>query len=313
MIRSVLRPVAAALFFGLCVAEADAATRLTTTNFVDVGDSVSEMLDTSGLAFSTMLMGSAELAPSVRAASFGGHSAAGTRAPSHFKRTCPGGGTASIDVLDADAGGDLSIGDSFKINCDACVLEGSAVSGRSEFVVAGRRFEGSSEITELDFRFDALGSAEIRWSGAARAALRSDLRRGTESYVVTYRDLAVTRGGHTMRWNFSVDMVRPPIGDQVAKVEGTMTVDGLLLHMRQDDPFVIGGDGHPQSGQVTASGRHGARVEIEALRRRYAYRFFRTANVGATPDAASQSKPCGARREPVSVGVGKQPGDTDGD
>jgi hypothetical protein len=216
MNHSALRPVGAALVLGLCLAQAQAATgRLTTTNFVDVADSVSEMLDTSGLAFSTMLMGAAALPPSARAASFGGRGAAGTLArPQTFKRTCPGGGSASIDVVDADAGGELSIGDSFKINFESCVLEGGAISGRSEFVVAGHRFEGTREITELDFRFDALGSSQMRWTGRARAALRSDLQRGTESYVVTYHDLAVTRGSHTMRWNFSVDMVRPPIGNQ---------------------------------------------------------------------------------------------------
>jgi hypothetical protein len=296
MIRSDWRFVAAALALGLGFTHADAATGLNATNFVDVGDSVSEMLDTSGLTFSTMLMGSAALAPSARAASFGGRGATGTLArPQTFTRSCPGGGVARIDVIDADAGGELSIGDSFKIAFESCVLDGSAVSGRSEFVVAAHRFEGTNEITELDFRFDALGSTEMRWSGFARAALRSDLRRGTESYVVTYRDLAVTRGTHTMRWNFSVEMVRPPIGNQVAKVGGAMTVDGLLLRMRQDDPFIIGGDGHPRSGQVSASDTHGARLEIEALRRWYAYRFFRAANGGAIPDAASQSKSYGAR------------------
>ena len=296
MIRSDLRLVVAALALGLGLAHADAKTGLTEANFVDVGDSVSEMLDTSGLAFSTMLMGAGELPPSARAASFSARGAAGAQSrPQTFKRTCPGGGTASIDVLDADAGGELSIGDSFRITFDSCVLEASAISGRSEFVVAGHRFEGGSEVTELDFRFDALGSTEMRWSGAARAALRSDLRRGTESYIVTYRDLAVTRGTHMMRWNFSVDMVRPPIGNQVAKVDGTMTVDGLLLRMRQDDPFVIGGDGHPRSGQVTASDAHGARLEIEALRRRFAYRLFRPANASVIPDATSQSKPYASR------------------
>jgi len=56
---------------------------------------------------------------------------------------------------------------------------------------------------------------------------------------------------------------------------------------------VIGGDGHPRSGQVSASDKHGARLEIEALRRWYAYRLFRAGNVGVIPDAASQSKPYG--------------------
>jgi hypothetical protein len=285
-----------ALALGLCLAHAHAATGLTTTNFVDVADAVSEMLDTSGLAFSTMMMGSVALPPPAHAASFGGRGAAGTLAkPQTFKRTCPGGGSARIDVVDTDAGGELSIGDSFKLHFESCVLEGSAISGRSEFVVAGHRFEGGSEVTELDFRFEALGSSEMRWTGTARAALRSDLLRGTESYVVTYHDLAVTRGAHAMRWNFSVDMVRPPIGNQVAKVAGTMTVDGMTLRLRQDEPFVIGGDGHPRSGQVSARDRYGVRIEIEALRRWYAYRLFRAANAGVIPDAASQSKPYGAR------------------
>jgi hypothetical protein len=299
MTHSVSRPLGVALALGICLAHAHAASGLTTTNFVDVADSVSEMLDTSGLAFSTLLMGSTALPPPARTASFRGRDASGTVAPlsrpETFKRACPGGGSARIDVIDADAGGALSVGDSFKVSFDSCLLDGNAISGRSEFVVAGHRFEGSSEVTELDFRFDALGSPQMRWTGRARAALRSDLQRGTESYVVTYHDLAVTGGPHAMRWNFSVDMVRPPIGNQVAKVDGTMSVDGVALRLRQDEPFVIGGDGHPRSGQVSASDRHGARLEIEALRRWYAYRLFRAANVGVIPDAASQSKPYGAR------------------
>jgi hypothetical protein len=56
------------LALGICLAHAHAASGLTTTNFVDVADSVSEMLDTSGLAFSTLLMGSAALPPPARTA-----------------------------------------------------------------------------------------------------------------------------------------------------------------------------------------------------------------------------------------------------
>jgi cytidylate kinase len=74
-----------------------------------------------------------------------------------------------------------------------------------------------------------------------------------------------------------------------------MTVDGLPLRLRQDEPFVIAVDGHPVSGQVTASDKQGARLQIEALRRRYAYRFFRPSNDGETADAVSESKPYGSR------------------
>jgi hypothetical protein len=98
-----------------------------------------------------------------------------------------------------------------------------------------------------------------------------------------------------MRWNFLVDMVRPPIGDRLASVKGTMTVDGLLLQLAQDEPYVVGFDGHPRSGQVTASDKQGARLQIEAMRRRFAYRLFRAGNDGDSPNASSESKPYGSR------------------
>lgn len=296
MNRLLPHALGAALAWGLCLGQTHAAPGLTVDNFVDVGDSVSQLLDTSGLAFSTMLMGATGTPPSPRNAAFSASDVPAARArPQKFRRPCPGGGEVLVDVLDADAGGDLSIGDRFKLAFEACVVDGDTVSGRSEFVVAAHRFEGMTELTELNFRFEALGSAQMRWTGMASAALRSDLQRGTESYVVTYRDLAVARGAHAMRWNFSVDMVRPPIGDQLARVEGAMTVDGLPLQLRQDEPFVIGVDGHPRSGQVTATDRQGARLQIEALRRRYAFRFFRSNNDGESADATSESKPYGGR------------------
>jgi hypothetical protein len=292
MKRLALPPLLAALAL-MPLAHAEAANGLSAANFVEVGDSVSEMLDTSALAFSTMLMDSAAMPPSMRTMNLGTVGAPPAPRLRAFKQPCPGGGRVDIVVLDNDASGDLSTRDRFKLDFGACAITGNVVSGHSEFVVVAHRFEGMSEITELEFRFKALGSAAMRWSGAAHAVLRSDLQRGTESYVVRYRDMTVTRGSHAMRWNFSVDMVRPPIGDQVASVEGGMTVDGLPLQLHQDEPFAIAADGQPRSGQVTAGDRHGARLQIEAMRRRYAYRLFGAKNAGELPDSVSQSKPYG--------------------
>ena len=42
---------------------------------------------------------------------------------------------------------------------------------------------------------------------------------------------------------------------------------------------------------MTATGRRGARLEIDAQRRRYAYRLFRATNAGSAPDTASHSPP----------------------
>ena len=287
-----LRPLLV-VFALASVAHAAAATGLSAANFVEVGDSVSEMLDTSALAFSTMLMDSAAMQPPMRTMNLGTAEARPTPRLRAFRQPCPGGGRVDIAVIDADASGDLSTRDRFKLDFGACAITGNLVSGHSEFVVAAHRFEGMSEITELDFRFKALGSAAMRWSGAAHAVLRSDLQRGTESYVVTYHDMSVTRGSHAMRWNFSVDMVRPPIGNQIASVEGVIAVDGLPLQLHQDEPFAIAADGHPRSGQVTAVDKQGARLQIEAMRRRYAYRLFGAKNAGELPDSASQSRPYG--------------------
>jgi len=295
MIQRIARPVGAALTALLCSAAAADPTGLSASNFVDVADGVSEILDTNGFAFSTMLMGLG--APSVHNASLreSGPRALAPPERRRFSMPCPGGGSAAVDVVDLDTDGALSVGDTFKARFDACVVDGNVVSGRSEFVVAAHRFEGRSEVTELDFRFIEMGSTQMRWTGAAHATLRSDLQRGTESYGVSYRDLAVARGPHAMRWNFSIDMVRPPIGQQLTSVKGAITVDGLPLALRQDEPFAIGPDGHPRSGVLTASDSYGARLQIDAQRRWFTYRFFAARNSGESPDAASQSKPYGSR------------------
>jgi hypothetical protein len=198
-----------------------------------------------------------------------------------------------FSVRDADASGDVSTGDRFMTAFEACVIEGSTVAGRSEFVVLDHRFEGSAETTELEFHFKGLGTTELRWSGSARVLLRTDLLRGTERYLVEYRDLAVQRGARGMRWNFGLEMVRPPIGNQVVSVNGAMTIGELHLQLQQDEPFVIPADGFARTGQLTASDAHGARLQVEAGRRRYAYRLFLAGNDGERPDAASQSKPHG--------------------
>ena len=195
-------------------------------------------------------------------------------------------------LVDADAGGDLSAGDRFVTLFESCAMAGDALTGRSEFLVAVHRFEGSTEITELAFRFKDMGAARMRWNGAARAALRTDLQRGTERFVVTYLDLAVSSGPRQMRWGFSLDVVRPPFGNALATLAGAMSIGDLHLRLYQDEPFALAGDGFPRAGQLTLSDGHGASLQVEAERRRYAYRLYRAGR--ETPDAASQSRPYGA-------------------
>ena len=180
-------------------------------------------------------------------------------------------------MRDADGSGELSTGDRFVTIFESCVIEGSVVTGRSEFVVVAHRFEDVVEFTDLDFVFKDLGTSELRWTGPAHVELRIDVRRGTERYLVTYRGLAVTHGQRSMRWNFNLDKVRSPIGD-------------LRLHLRQDDLYAIPGDGFPRSGQLTASDGRGAQLQVEAERRPYAYRLFLAGNHSEVPDSTSQSK-----------------------
>lgn len=196
-------------------------------------------------------------------------------------------------MRDADGSGELSTGDRFVTIFESCVIEGSVVTGRSEFVVVAHRFEDVVEFTDLDFVFKDLGTAELRWTGPAHVELRIDVRRGTERYLVTYRGLAVTHGQRSMRWNFNLDKVRSPIGNQVASVSGEMTIGDLRLHLRQDDLYAIPGDGFPRSGQLTASDGRGAQLQVEAERRPYAYRLFLAGNHSEVPDSTSQSKPYG--------------------
>jgi hypothetical protein len=292
--------VATAIAFAGAPSPARDSAGLGITNYVDVGDTLTDLLSTSGLAFSTMVIGAPSArdttdARPVRASIRTAPATPAAPAPFVVETACPAGGSVKATMTDTDGSGGLSTRDRFVTVFDACLVDGAVVTGRSEFVVAVHRFEGSVEITELDFRFTELGTADLRWSGPARVTLRHDLVRGTEHYVVHYRDLVVTRLKRPMTWNFTLDMVRPPIGEQVARLDGKLSLGELRLRLYQEEPFVIAASGFPRSGVMSAIDERGARLQIEAGRSRYAYRLYRAGHRGDIPDSTSQSKPYGKR------------------
>ena len=285
----------AALLCGFCV-NATAAAGLAVDNFVEIGDSVTDMLAASGLAFATLELGSAAGDPGAQPL----HASLRPTAPAGpsgraVQTACPRGGQVRTTLFDTDDDGTLSRGDRFVTVFEACVTDGGVLTGSSEFRVAAHRFDGAVEVTELEFRFVGLGTPELRWSGPARAVLRSDLLRGTDRYTVHYHDLAVTRAAQTMRWNFTLDMLRPPIGAQVISLDGALSVGALPLRLHQDEPYLLSTDGFPHSGQLTASDPRGARLQVEAGRRRYAYRLYHAGNHGEVPDSVSHSRSYGRR------------------
>jgi hypothetical protein len=286
--------LAGALACALAVPTTGAERTLTASNFVDVGDALTDVLVTSGLAFSTLVGGTTSGLPVwARVAAF--QPPMSEIPPPRASSPCPGGGQVATRMHDEDRNGAFSVNDRFVTVFESCVIDGRLVTGRSEFVVATHRFDGPAEVTELEFRFRELGTTDLRWTGAARVTLRSDLRRGNEHHVVQYRDLAVIRGARHMRWNFALDVVRPPIGEQVARLDGGLTVDGLRLALNQDEPYVIASSGYPRSGQLTARDRVGTRLQVEAGPRAYRYRFFEARNTGEHPDASSRSRAYGVR------------------
>ncbi len=273
-----------------CMVRAQGSPGLDLANFSEVGDGITDMLNTSGLTIAALEVGSAgSRAAGLRRASI--EALAPDDATQTVENPCPGGGSVSVSTTDVDASGDLSAGDRFTSVFKSCAVDGGVMTGRSGFVVSAHRIEGSAEVVEFDFNCEDLGTKDLRWSGLAHLVLRSDLKRGTEHYRVTYRDLAVTHGARRMRWNFSLDVVRPPIGSGVAGVDGEASIDGIHLTLRQDEVFVVSSSGLPASGQVTAYDGHGARLQVEAGRRRYAYRLFLAGNAGAVPDAAAPGRP----------------------
>ena len=283
--------LAAAALLALGAQAKDAG--LTRANFAAVGDSVADMLDTSGLAFSTMVMVAlAEGTARPRAAAYLTPPPASAQS---IRLPCPGGGSLQASLRDVDGSGDLSAGDRLNTLFDACAMDGSVVTGRSELLVAAHRYEGGTEVTELELRFDELGTRDMRWSGAAHVELRSELQRGAERYVATYLDLAVRRPQGDMRWNFRLEVLRPPLGEQLASVDGAMSLGELHLRLHQDTPFLSGADGVARAGQLSASDERGARLEVEAVGRRYDYRLYRAGNDGASPDAAAAGRPFGSR------------------
>jgi hypothetical protein len=285
--KPALRRLAAAVCTALCTATATAALAaagLTRGNYVEVADTIVDMLDPSPLVFSTLLLGRSGAPQPVSLA---------TGRTQAFSTPCPGGGSVAASVADRDASGDVSVQDRFVTVFNACRVDAEVISGSSDFVITASRSLNGVETTELAFRFHHLGSRAMRWDGSARVVLKSDLKTGAEHYVVTYQDLAVTRGTQATRWNFTLETHRPPLGDHTALVTGSMTLNHAVLQMVQDDPFVIAPGGRPRAGLLTATDAAGDRVEIEAGSRRYDYRFFARGNRGGAPDSRSQSRPHG--------------------
>ncbi len=272
----------------LCAAAsaAPAANGLATANYVEVGDAIVGMLDTSALAFSTMLLGTSG-APMPLLASFAKTPSARVQP---FSAPCPGGGTVSGSIRDRDASGDVSVHDRFVTVFDHCSTDNEIVSGSSEFEITAHRVEQEVETTELAFRFHHLGSDAMRWTGSASAALQTDLKTGSEHYAVTYQDMVVTRGAQTYRWRFTLEMHRPPLGDHTAQINGVLLLAHDVLRLAQDDQFVLAPGGRPRSGQLTATDEQGARLQVEAATRRYKYRLYDRANRGELPNSSSQSK-----------------------
>jgi hypothetical protein len=283
------RALAAALLLGTGVTLARDTTTLTHANFVEMGDLVTEVLDTSTFAFATMLIDSVAT-PQAHALNASLRRAAGA-AVQRSEHGCPGGGSVKVGLHDADGNGELSATDRVVSVFEACVIGANSISGISDFVVAAHRYRGFVEVLELDFRFRDFGTAQSRWTGPAHAVLHTDHQRGTEHQTLSYQDLVVVHGPRTTRWNLVLDMARPPLGSMVASVDGTMTIGALRLQLNQGEPFVVASDGFPRSGLLMARDDAGARLEIEAGRRRYAYRLFRADNRGETADSKSQSKP----------------------
>jgi len=263
-----------------------AAAGLTATNYVAVGDTIVDMLDTSALAYSTLMLGLDEARDPPRASV-----ARVPAGPQTFSAPCPGGGSVSGSIADRDASGDLSVNDRFVTQFNACRIDREVVTGRSEFVVVAHRIHNGVETTEIAFRFHDLGSDTMRWNGPARAVLSTDAKTGGERYTVSYHDLAVARGAQPYRWNFTLTVQRPPLGDHTAQIAGSMAVDHAVLQLQQDEPFVIAPSGRPRTGQITASDADGERLQVEAGSHRYRYRFFARGNRGDVADSSSQSKP----------------------
>lgn len=265
-----------------------AAPGIVPANFVEVGDTVVDMLDACGIALSSWVMSGAPLA-GPHLAAYGAPRGVPQREP--FEAACPGGGSIRGHFADRDASGDLSARDRFVTVFDACRVDGEVVTGSSDFVVAAVRDDGPDEVIEMEFRFHDLGSAAMRWSGPAGIVLRTDRRTGAERYVVSYRDLLVRRGERSYRLGVRFEARVPPLGDLTARVDGPMWIGALALKLTQDEPFVMAPGGPPRSGLLTATDARGARLQVEAGRWRYAYRFFERGNAGFVPDSMSQSEP----------------------
>jgi hypothetical protein len=288
----VSRAVAALFFMTACCTAAAAAPgpHLTKSNFKEVGDAITDLLDMRMLAMAHLVISQRNPVPAPHRASFGRREQPAQDIA--FETDCAAGGSVTGTIIDSDADGTVSPGDRFATSFHGCRFDadGEAYTGRSGFTVSRHVTDETDELTEFHYRFDDFGTESLRWAGAAHVAFQSNRRTGGDHVVVDYIDLTVQRRARAWLWNVRFDIWRSPVGDRTTSMSGALSLGRLSLKLAQIEPFFSPRGATPQAGLLTANDTEGNLLHVDASESRDRYRYFRHGDEGTTPSAVHYRK-----------------------
>lgn len=204
---------------------------------------------------------------------------------------CAEGGYTAGSIFDRDGNGVLSTGDAVVMSYVGCGMGGEVVSGDQSMNVIGLKSFGQIQVAELEFFFDNLGNRTLRYSGAVRVVLTIDGATGNEQLAMAFREMLVSLGGRTYRWDFTASYRRTLQGMDTASFAGRLGMDGQSFMLRQPVPFTFSEEGLPAGGHVAVIDAVGDRLEVEAGQNHYLFRYFSSDNLGSLPDAQSDGPP----------------------
>ena len=180
---------------------------------------------------------------------------------------CPGGGTLTVTVNDADNNQKLSAGDSASLVFSACVIEAGlpAATGSLSFVVNAVELDVNDEPTALDASITLAGFAEAGFgslSGSFRIWFKDESLTSTRQRV-SYLATAVIEQAQNLGYDFDVYGVFGNTGGTF-DINGAITIGGNAYALITPTPFTHTAGALPSAGVLVLRDVAGDQVILRA-------------------------------------------------
>lgn len=209
----------------------------------------------------------------------------GTLAVTTSTEACPGGGSLTTAVDDADDSETLTANDTVRVTANNCVIEGETLTGSFQITVVRVVVSSSSEAATFTLAFNNFGSTLLRLNGST--SVDAAYTSTSEAVTLRYQGLTASFDGGSIEWRHTVAYSASSSQAPQVSFSGLIDVGNGFVALRQVSPFTLNAStGYPNAGILELTGANGGRVRLVAGSARFTFQFFAPGNAGATPDVS---------------------------